>query len=498
MNPQGLASLTKVLDSRLSRFAIDRVRANAEAIRARCETFAGFVQEAWHVLEPSTELKWGWHMQAMCDHLEAITRGALEPRLIINVSPGSSKSLLVSVLWQAWEWGPCAMPGKRFLSASYELSVATRDTRKTRELLQSEWYQALWPIEFKRAAETSFENVHRGTREGVPFGSIMGKRGDRLTIDDPHSLDGAESEVEREKAVRRFIEGGQNRLNDQQTSAIVIVMQRLHEADLTGALLARELGYVHLMIPMEFEIERRCFTPIWMDPRTFDGELMDPVRMPPKAVDLLKKDNDYMFAGQYQQRPAPREGGMFKVDNILEVEAVPAGAKYVRGWDIAGSSRKNSPYTVGALLAVKDGVVYIADVVRGRLEIDKAEALIVATAHGDTPVVKQSLPQDPGSAGKSQKLHLANKLSGLDFVITPESGKKEDRAIPFASMVNAGSVRMVKASWNTPLREEMRNFPGSTFKDQVDALSRAFGELVKYMQPSRGMIAEPIYAEEYN
>jgi hypothetical protein len=90
--------------------------------------------------------------------------------------------------------------------------------------------------------------------------ALTAKRGDRLVIDDPHSLDGAESEIEREKAVRRFIEGGQNRLNDQVKSAIVIVMQRLHERDLTGELLARELGYEHLMIPMEFEPERRCVT----------------------------------------------------------------------------------------------------------------------------------------------------------------------------------------------------------------------------------------------
>jgi predicted phage terminase large subunit-like protein len=277
-------------------------------------------------------------------------------------------------------------------------------------------------------------------------------------------------------------------------------MQRVHERDLTGELLARDLGYEHLMIPMEFEPERRCVTSIgWEDPRTFDGELMDPVRFPRAAVDLLKKDNDYMWAGQYQQRPAPREGGMFKVekitgeDNNLLVDFVPAGAVRVRGWDIAGSTRKKSPFTVGAKLAYHAGIVYIENVERARAEIDKAEKLIVDTAHHDGISVKQSIPQDPGQAGKGQKFHLANRLAGLDFMFSPETGEKADRAIPFASMVNAGSVRMVKGPWNGALIDEMRNFPASTYKDQIDALSRAFSELVKSMGTEDRVVAAPMF-----
>jgi hypothetical protein len=253
--------------------------------------------------------------------------------------PGSSKSLEVSVAWQGYEWGPRDLQGLKYLSTSYELGNVTRDTRKTRDPCSASGSGAL-ADQLVREGETSFANERTGTREGVPFASLTAKRGDRLIIDDPHSLDGAESEVEREKAVRRFIEGGQNRLNDQVKSAIVIVMQRLHERDLTGELLARDLGYEHLMIPMEFEPERRCVTGIgWQDPRTFDGELMDPVRFPRAAVELLKKDNDYMWAGQYQQRPAPRQGGMFKIpEDWTEsrvVECLPAAARRGSG---AGTS----------------------------------------------------------------------------------------------------------------------------------------------------------------
>ncbi len=475
---------------------LEETRLHKDEIREACKEFAEFVRRAWVEIEPETELVWGWHLDAMCMHLQAISLGTLHPRLICNISPGSSKSTIFTVLWQAYEWGPLGMRGKKFLSTSYEISNVNRDTRKTRDLIESEWYRTLWPeVALKRRAESSFENTRKGTREGVPFGSLTSKRGDRLIIDDPHSLEGAESEVERTKAVRRFVEGGQNRVNDQVKSAIVIVMQRLHERDLTGELLARELGYIHLMIPMELEIERRCVTPIWQDPRTVDGELMDKRRMPQSAVNLLKKDNDYMWAGQYQQRPAPREGGMFKVekitgeDNALLVDHVPPGAIRVRGWDIAGSSRKTSPFTAGVKFAWLDPILYIEHVVRERAEIDIAERLIVQTCHDDGLPVKQSIPQDPGSAGKSQKVHLSGKLAGLDFNFSTETGTKEDRAIPLASQVNAGCVRMVKGPWNGPFIEEMRNFPAGAYKDQIDAASRAYQEIAKMMTKPRRLPA---------
>lgn len=498
MSPGCLASALQQVRTRRQELELERVRRDADQIRARCTTFAGFFREAWHVMEPATPLRWAWHMDAISEHLQAITDGQLT-RLIINVPPGSSKSLEVSVAWQGYEWGPRDLQGQKFLSTSYELGNVTRDTRKTRDLILSDWYRTLWPIELVRSGETSFANVRTGTREGVPFGSLTAKRGDRLTIDDPHSLDGAESEIEREKAVRRFIEGGQNRLNDQVKSAIVIVMQRLHERDLTGELLARDLGYEHLMIPMEFEPERRCVTGIgWQDPRTYDGELMDPARFPRVAVELLKKDNDYMWAGQYQQRPAPRQGGMFKIPEDWAtsrvVDLIPAPVKgRVRGWDIAGSTRKKSPYTAGGRLALADKVVYIEDMARARAEIDAAERLIIDTAKDDGRAVAQDLPQDPGSAGKSQKFHLAAKLMGLEYHFSPETGTKEDRAIPFASAWNAGLVRLLRGPWNTAFIEEMRNFPNGAYKDQIDASSRAFSRIARLMGDEEPAIGAPIF-----
>jgi predicted phage terminase large subunit-like protein len=460
------------------------VAENGDAIRARCKTFAGFVREAWHVLEPSNPLVWSWHLDAICAHLEAISNGKLTPWLIVNIPPGSSKSMIISVLWQAWEWGPRNDQSKRFLTSSFEEGNVKRDTRKTRDLVRSEWFKALWPaVELVRWGETSFANAKTGTREGVAFYSIMGKRGDRIVIDDPHSLKGAESEVQRDGATRNFLEGGLNRLNDQSRSAIVIVMQRVHESDLTGVLLSHKIGFVHLYLPMEFETGRRCMTPIgFIDPRRTDGQLLDPVRFPREAVEKLKKVSAYAWAGQYQQRPAPREGGMFKrswfADRFLDRDALPEGIRWVRHWDLAATRGKKSPYTAGVLLGKsREGRYYVKDVKRQREDGDAVRRLIKMTAETDTRKVEISLPQDPGQAGKVQAQDFLIQLDGWIAHAEPETGDKETRARPFASQCEAQNVYIVRGDWNEAFLEEICSFPAAAYKDQVDAVSGAYGRL---------------------
>jgi hypothetical protein len=340
-----LPSLAEIRAEKARRAAArerEYTRKNADAIRARCQTLAGFVREAWHVLEPNATYQHNWHIDAICEHLEAVTDGRIN-RLLINVPPGSMKSLLVSVLWQAWEWGPKGLRSLRFLTTAFNDGPVKRDARKTRDLILSEWYQSLWPeVALTRTAEMSFSNSDTGTREGVAFGSLTSQRGDRLVIDDPHSVDTAESETERNNTTRKFREGALNRLNDQEKSAIVVIMQRLHEDDVSGTILKLKMGYVHLMLPLEFEPERACSTVTgFKDPRTNDGDLLDPQRMPRETVEKLKRDTTaYAVAGQYQQRPAPREGGIFKRGWFGLVDAVPAGARRCRGWDLAASKAK--------------------------------------------------------------------------------------------------------------------------------------------------------------
>lgn len=462
-----------------------RVKANAEAIRGRCQSLAGFVREAWPVLEPRTPYVHGWHIDALCLHLEAVTYGRIT-RLLINVPPGSSKSLIVSVLWPAWEWA-MGLRSLRYLATSFNDGPVKRDTRKCRDLILSPWYQALWPeVILTRTGELSFANSSTGTREGVPFGSLTSQRGDRLIIDDPHSTETAESPLDREKTTRKFREGALDRLNDLEKSAIVVVMQRLHEGDISGVILSLpELGFVHLCIPMEFEPDRACETPIgWRDPRTQAGELMEPGRFPREAVERMKiGKGSYAYAGQYQQRPAPREGGMFKRRWFEVVNAAPARLRKVRRWDLAASvaSQTGDPdWTVGVLMGrCPDGYYWILDVARLRGTPHEVQTTIKNTASQDGSTVTIGLPQDPGQAGKDQAQAYIRMLAGYVAKAKPETGSKETRADPFAAQCEAGNVKIVKADWNEAFLEEAATFPFGKHDDQIDAAAGAFNMLAE-------------------
>lgn len=456
------------------------VAQNADAIRARCQSLSGFVREAWHVLEPNASYLHNWHIDAICQHLEAVTDGRIN-RLLINVPPGSSKSLIVSVLWPAWEWGPCGKRSLRYITTAFNDGPVKRDTRKSRDLILSEWYQSLWPeVTLTRTGETSFANNSTGTREGVAFGSLTSQRGDRLIIDDPHSTDTAESPVERQTTTRRFREGAVNRLNDQERSAIVVIMQRLNEDDVSGVILKLKMGYTHLCLPMEFEANTACSTSIgFHDPRTTDGDLLDPVRFPRATVEKLFRDmGSYAYAGQYQQRPAPREGGMFKRAWFGVVGAAPAGTRWVRGWDLAASISLTASYTAGVKIGKgPDGVFYIGHVARERFEGGGVRQLIVNTAMQDGVETEIVVPKDPAQAGKVQAADYIAMLAGFKAYAEPQTGDKGTRAEPLAAQSEAGNVKLIRAPWNEAFIDEATSFPNGTFKDQVDAAASAFARL---------------------
>lgn len=444
-----------------------------EAEKALCAlSLADFVRLSWHVLEPATPIMWGWAVQSMCDHLEAVTDGRIK-RLLINVPPGTMKSLLVSVLWPAWEWGPIGRPDLRYIGTAHKQDLAVRDSTKCRRLIQSDWYQSRWPIALTsdQNAKTKFENGSTGFREAVAFTSMTGSRADRIILDDPHSVDGAKSPAMLAADIETFREALPSRVNNAD-SAIVIVMQRLHEEDVSAV--ALKLGYEHLKIPMRYEPGESRHVVGMPDPRTDPDELMFPDRFGEAQVKALELSlGEYAGAGQLQQRPAPRSGGMFKPGNIEIVEALPAGLRFTRGWDLA-ASKNSGDWTVGGKLAVKDGITYIADVPRERGSPDDVERMIVNTSTADGRLVFQSLPQDPGQAGKAQAAYLSKKMQGRNFEFTTETGDKATRASPFASQVNAGNVKMLKADWNEVLINEMRVFPAGKHDDQIDALSRAY------------------------
>lgn len=454
----------------------DRLAIERELAR---RSLADFARMAWPVLEPTTPLKWGWALDAICAHLEAVSRGEIN-RLLMNVPPGSMKSLLTGVLWPAWEWGPRGRADRRIIGTAHKQDLAIRDAMKCRRLITSDWFQDRWPVVLTsdQNAKTKFENDKTGFREAAAFTSMTGSRGDRIILDDPLSVDDANSDAALRAAELTFTEALPTRVNNE-TSAIVVIMQRLHERDTSGIILGRDLGYTHLCLPMRFEPDRRSATPFYTDPRQTDGELLFPERFSEATVTALEKTlRSYASAGQLQQRPAPRGGGMFKREWFLPVPALPAGCKLVRGWDLAATASDSAAWTAGALVArAPDGRFYIADMRRIQGSPSDVERLLVATAAQDGRSVKGSIPQDPGQAGKAQSQYMIRQLAGYSYHASPETGDKETRALPLAAQAEAGNVLIVKGDWNEAFLDEISNFPVGKFKDQVDATTRAFAEL---------------------
>ena len=496
-----------------------------------------YVKQGWPVLHPSIPFTEGKVVHCVAEHLQAVTEGDVD-KLVINIPPGCTKSMLANVYWPSWEWGPFGMADTQYINASYDKRLAVRDMMYCRDLISSEWYQSRWPLEWKEddRGKEKFSNAKRGFRYATSVGGgLTGWRGQRFIIDDPHSVQLAESEAERSEAKFWFTEVTPTRFTDPKKPVYVIIMQRLHVEDISGVILGKlleEQGWTHLCFPMEAEPKFFSYTrvkprhvpaeltavkrheeegeqlPQWVpadedDPEAErlycqdwreEGELLWPERYDEEAVRTLKaqlmvEGGDYAVAGQLQQRPVPREGGMFKTDKLCFVDEIPedvTGTR-VRGWDMAGTGQRpgekkgsKAAWTVGAKLLLDwEGNLWIEDVVRFRGEPDEVLARIVEVAEQDGSEVQISIPQDPGQAGKAQVNHYAKHLHGYDVVFSPESGDKDLRATPFSAQVNVGNVRVLRAPWNGPLVAEIGLFPGSTFKDQVDALSRAYGEMLK-------------------
>src|SRR5579863_5139540 len=252
-------------------------------------SFREFVRQAWPIIEPLTPFVPGWHILSIIDHLEAVTRGDIR-NLLINVPPRHMKSLLVSVLWPAWEWIQHAE--RRWLYSSYAASLSIRDSVKCRTLIESPWYQARWGDGYALASDQNtkmrFENDRSGYRIATSVGgTVTGEGGDRIVCDDPHNVGEVESDTVRKSTIDWFDVVMSTRVNDPRTASKVVVMQRCHQRDLSGHLLEQG-GWEHLCLPAEYEGPGRTTSISWSDPRRDHGELLWRDRFGPEEIVSLK------------------------------------------------------------------------------------------------------------------------------------------------------------------------------------------------------------------
>lgn len=416
------------------------------------------------------------HHSLICDALMRVYRGECK-RLIINIPPRYSKTELAVVNFIAWCFGH--VPDAEFIHASYSATLATNNSVSIRGVMLHEAYQEIFPTRLGSNAQNHWTTTDGGVMYAAGAGGTItgfgaGKHregfGGAIIIDDPHKADEARSDVIRQGVIDWFQNTLESRKNSPDTP-IIVIMQRLHENDLAGWLLNG--GNCE-------EWESLCLS-VWQE----DGSPLWPAKHDAEALRRMEKAAPYVFAGQYRQRPSPPDGGIFKPDQIQVVDALPAGQiEWVRGWDFGSTT--DGDYTAGAKLGkLADGRFVIGDMVHLQTGPDERDAALLNTARRDGRLAKQSIPQDPGQAGKTQALYLTRMLAGFAVHSSPESGDKITRAEPFASQVNIGNVLMVRGSWNDSLINEMRMFPNGTYDDQIDGLSRAAEAL---MGSNTGMI----------
>jgi predicted phage terminase large subunit-like protein len=501
--------------------------------KAECEEdLATFVRQAWHICEPGQPYVHGWHIDFLCAHLEAITDGielddgSAYNRLLINVPPGTMKSLLVGVFWPAWEWGPKNMAHMRYVCASHSLDLAIRDGLRMRRLITSEWYQERWGDRVELTGDqnqkTKFENSSTGFRQAAAAGSITGSRGDRVIIDDPHSVDGANSDQQRESTTLWFQEAVPTRLNNPDRSAIVVVMQRLHGDDVSGVILDKQLGYDHVMLPMEYDPRRAMPTLLGLeDPRKTDGELLFPQRFPADVVERDKRVmGPYATAGQFQQEPAPRGGGVIKSDwwSLWPRDAYPPMDYIVASIDTAYTTKTENDYSAMTVWGVFSGDLDSASADNwSDKDGNRRSRMREASRFDEGLRIKHLLPDDPQSTPrvmlmqawqerleladlvakiaktcktmKVDKLLVEGKASGLSVaqelrrlyghedwavqLINPGSIDKLARLYSVQHLFSEGMIHAPDRSWADMVIRQCEIFPKGKHDDLVDTVSQA-------------------------
>lgn len=421
--------------------------------------------------------------QQICDALMRIYNGECK-RLIINIPPRYSKTQLAMIYFMAWTLGHC--PDAEFIHTSYSGRLATNNSYQTRELIQHEAYREIFGDKVQLKTDSTAKDEWRtteggcvyavgagGTITGFGAGKVRDGFGGAILIDDPHKPDEATSDVMRQNVIDWFQNTLESRTNSPETP-IILIMQRLHENDLSGFLLGDRgpTGSNGVPIPGgNGEIWDHLCLKALQD----DGTALWPEKHSVTSLLRMQKSAPIVFAGQYQQSPTAPEGNVYKPDNIRIIDAMPTGMRMCRAWDLGATVKGD--WTVGFLLGKHNGRYVIADIVRMRGGPDEVDAAVVNTARLDGTAVHIRWPQDPGQAGKAQVAHYSKLLAGYTFKALPVTGDKVTRSQPWASQINVGNVDMVRAPWNNALKSEMRVFPNGTWDDQCDAGADAFSEL---------------------
>ena len=491
------------------------------------DSLSEYVRQAWHVVEPQTEYLHNWHIDLICEHLELITKAGIgkdEPtpddilRLIINIPPRYMKSLLVSVFWPTWVW--IKYPWTRWIFASYSASLSKKHSIDRRTVIQSEWYQRNWGSVYQLSEDQNekmaYENTQRGHMVATSIGgTATGKGGNFIVTDDPHNPKQTESETQRLSAIDFFDRTLSTRLDDKRHGAMLVIMQRLHEVDLTGHLLSLG-GWSQLSIPAIAEGRLVVQFPSGREIVREDGSLLWEAREGEVEMEKARVAmGAYSFAGQMQQRPSPAGGGMLKkhwwrfwqyagqslapIVTRLEdgdyfecpVMTIPAVMNQeIQSWDMAFKDTKASAYVVGQVWKRDRANKFLVDQFRDKVDfVGTIRAVRDVTLRH--PSAEAKLVEDKAN-GPAVISTLQSEISGL-IPIEP-NGSKEARASAVSPQIESGNVYLPhpsNAPWVEGFIERCAQFPNGAYADEQDALSQALNYF-----PKHGMENAEIYIGE--
>jgi predicted phage terminase large subunit-like protein len=470
--------------------AEQRAREHTLAERDKYEnSLAEFFHQAWAYLEPGHALQWSWHYDLLCEYLTLITRKQLR-RLIINVPPRTAKSSLVTKCWPVWAWA--RQPEVSFMFASYSKDLSTDHSVHRRNLITSNWYQMLWRDRFQLSSDrnltTQFSNDKMGTMIATSTGSgAEGKGCDIAVLDDPMSSEQALSDAERLAANRWISNTLKQRLNDPATSAIVIIMQRLHELDTVGFVESEDPGsWTKIELPLVAEHDERWVFPI--SERVIErkrGEVLQPERFTAHVVEE-KRRSRLVFAGQYQQHPAPLEGNLIKRSDVryyggkdpvtgqIDAQLPDTFDLVLVSADCAFKDTKTSDFVAVGTIGLKGSRRYWLNVVNDHLDVDGTELEIVRQVRAQQALgraVSAVLVEDKAN-GPAVISHVKKAISGV-IAVEPEGGKIA-RFFAMAPEWQAGDHYVDRtAAWAEPFVSQLITFPMAAHDDQCDMASQA-------------------------
>jgi predicted phage terminase large subunit-like protein len=446
------------------------------------QDFEAFVHRAFCVINPGQEYTRNWHISAIAHALEKVRRGESK-RLIITMPPRHLKSVTVSIAFPAFLLGHD--PSIRIIAASYAESLAAAHSNDFRRVIQSEEYKRLFPntrIDPAKNTETEVRTRQRGFRLATSVGGTMtGRGGQLIIIDDPLKPDEAASEVARRRAIDWYEKTVTSRLDHKGEGAIILVMQRLHVDDLAGHLLEAG-GWDYLGLPAIAEIEEEIPLTRGRVHHRRPGELLFPNRESITVLDQLKREmGSYAFSAQYQQQPVPTGGGLIEWEwfKFYEEGGLPPWRdEIVISWDTASKSTQLSDYSVGTVWARYGDKYALLDIIRGKYAYPELRRIVMSTAAKyENPKI---LIED---AGSGIALYQDLKTENIQVHAIRPGGDKIMRMSAQTARIEEGRVFLPKsAPWLKAFRDEVVAFPYGKHDDQVDSLAQALACFTRSVQ----------------